>query len=105
MPSLIKVTTAQVKSKADLTVLTLPANIALFQATWLAAHGKYWQGVITPMPIPSDGSDVAPDKDAKCDDSENVAWKDTGIVLPLTVPCSVEVFAHSDGTNQGYSVI
>ena len=99
-------TAKEVQAKADAAVQPLVASIVAFQETWVLTHKGYWQGLRTPTATPKNGADTPPEKNVKpVADAEAKAWAEVAVTMPITLPCSVEVFTHDGPVGKGFSVI
>ena len=68
-----------IETQANARFTEFLAAIGSLQTGYLAAHGRYFQGILTGLP--SNGNPVAPDKSKKpTDQTEN--WTAFGITLP-----------------------
>ncbi len=98
-------TAKDIQDKADAIVGPLIVSIQAVQDVWITTHKGYWQGILTPTAIPVDGVDTVPDNTVKpVNDSEATAWKDLGITVPVTLPCSLAVDTHDGPSGKGYSI-
>ena len=96
-------TLEEVKQEAETYLASLQVEILPLQATYIGTHGKYWQGCLTPKPIPADGVDGTPDPDVSRDDLPS--WEDFGITLPATAPFAISVDEQSyPGTYRAYDL-
>lgn len=97
---------ASTQSDIDTALATLITNINSAQATYLAANGVYWQGLISTTVIPADGNSVAANNLTATPSDQAVTW-DTfmGANKPGTLPAAVYVhtFKKPNGV-QGYRI-
>lgn len=99
-------TAKDIQDKADAIVGPLISDLQTFQDNWVKTHKGYWQGIKTPTTIPQDGTDTVPDLNVKpVQDDEATAWKDIGVTIPSTLPCSIEVHTHDGPLGKGWSAI
>ncbi len=97
---------ASTQSDIDTAVATLISNINSAQATYFAANGVYWQGLISHNTVPADGNSVSADNLSATPADQAVTW-DTfmGANKPGSLPAAVyvHVYKKPDGS-QGYRI-
>lgn len=82
----------------------LAPKIVSRQNAYFAAHGRYWQGILTPSGIPADAADTAPESSVHPSDQLET-WLDfLGVDLPSTFPCSLRIDAYNGPLGHGYTV-
>jgi hypothetical protein len=95
-------TEAEIKTKVDDFLTNLWTTIKAREATYLAANGKYWQGLVTHSVTPAEGADVVPNLTATSKPTD-IAEKWTDVfTVPATMPCSVKVDTYSGPKGIGY---
>lgn len=97
---------ASTQSDIDTALATLITNINSAQATYFAANGCYWQGLISHNTIPADGNSVAANNLSAVPSDQNVTW-DTfmGVNKPGTLPAAVYVHTYKKPNgSQGYRI-
>jgi hypothetical protein len=96
-------TIEEVKQAAETYLASLQTEILPLQATYLGGHGRYWQGLETPRPVPSDGNDGTPDPNVSR--GSLPSWSDFGVTLPASAPFAVSVNEQSyPGTYRAYNL-
>lgn len=97
---------ASTQSDIDTAVATLITNINSAQATYYAANGKYWQGLISHNTIPADGGSVAADNLTSTPSDQVVTWNTfMGANKPGTLPAAVYVHTYKKPNGQqGYKI-
>lgn len=103
-------TLAQVRTAVDARLANLWTNqIQPKQAAFLAARGKYWQGirttVLTALPnnLTADGTtaEVVPDTSVHPTDQAET-WADANISLGATIPMALEIHTYDGLGGMGY---
>ena len=87
-------------TKVNTALANLAAKVQAKQDAYFLAHGRYWQGILTPAVIPVDGTDTKPNLKLKPTDQVE-DWTTLG--LPATIPVSVEVHTHNGPQGHGYT--
>lgn len=80
------------------------------QAAYLAANGRYWQGLITHTAYPKDGATVVPDNLAAKPSYEALDWLDLnypkdGLGNPVAIASQAEIHQYLSVDGPGYVVI
>ncbi len=88
---------AQINAKLQRIAL----SVAIRQAAYLAARGRYWQGIRTHLVPPADGTLAATDPNVHPTD-QTETWADLGIDLDPTLEVMLEVDAYVSTGGQGY---
>jgi len=88
----------------------LESQIAAWQATYLAANGKYWQGLVTHTTYPQDGNTASPDNLSSKPFYEALNWLQVGYpapnAVPLPTPMQTQVHQYVTPTGTcGYQVV
>ena len=92
------------QEKADAALVKFWPFVIEKQDAYLAAHGKYYQGIITPTTVPPLGADRPVDKTKKPHD-QNENWNDVfGVMIPDTLPCSVEIHAYQSLAGHSFTL-
>lgn len=95
---------ASTQSAIDSALSSTLSSIASAQSTYFGTYGKYWQGLISHVTIPADGSSVAADNTSLTPTDQVVTWSTFG-VSPGTIPCALRVDTYKDQDgNHGYTV-
>lgn len=92
---------ASTQAAIDSAVATLLAAIDTAQTTYYGTYGKYWQGLISHVTIPADGSNVAADNLSATPTDQVTTWDDfMGVNKPGTIPAAVrvDVYKKPDGS-------
>lgn len=88
-------------------IVTLLSDLSTFvqtrQATYLAGHGRYWQGVRTPLVVPADGATATVDLTRRPTD-QTETWGDFGVTFPGPIPVSVQIDVYNGPGGHGYTV-
>lgn len=93
--------TGQLLNKVNASLTDMASRLQTSQNSYFAAHGRYWQGVITPAAIPVDGTETAPVLNRKpTDQAED--W--TAVSMPVTIPMAIEVHTHNGPLGHGYTI-
>lgn len=82
------------------------AKIVAKQNAYLAAHGTYWQGIVTPSEIPDDGATVVQDYTRRPTDHVH-RWIDVfaGVdALPDNIPAQIQVDVYGGPLGQGWTL-
>lgn len=91
-----------ISGPAETATAAVKVQVDAMQPAYLAAHGHYWQGILTPIVLPADGVELAADYTVKpTDQAED--WTVLS-VRPLTLPMSVECHVHKGPLGDGYTV-
>lgn len=90
---------ASTQAAIDTAMSTLLANIDAAQATYYASNGRYWQGLISHLTIPDNGSSILANNLSATPTDQVVTW-DTfmGANKPGTIPASVTVDVYQTQT-------
>jgi len=90
----------------DTAVADLITAINAAQVTYLAANGKYWQGLLSHSVIPADGNSVAADQLTQQPSDQSEDWNDfLGEDAPGTLPAAIYVHTYKKPTGvQGYRI-
>lgn len=85
---------------------THAAKIVARQEAYLAAKGRYWQGVITPAVSPDNGAFVTPDYTRRpTDQAERWSTVFSGPdALPSTVPAQISVDVYDGPLGKGWTL-
>ena len=103
-------TLAQVRNVVDARLADLWTNQILpKQAVYLAAHGRYWQGIRTtvltllPNNLTADATtaEVTPDTSGHPTDQAET-WADANINLGATIPMALEIHAYDGPLGKGF---
>ena len=103
-------TLAQLRNAVDARLATLWTNQVLpRQAAYFAAHGRYWQGIVTtdrinlPNTLTADAAaaEMVPDKTRKPTD-QNENWTDAGLPLEATIPMGLCIDVYDGPLGMGY---
>ena len=92
---------ASVQSDIDAALASLLASIDSAQATYFAANGIYFQGLLSHKTIPSDGGTVAADNLSATPSDQAVTWATFG-VTPGTIPAAVRCSTYKSQVGYGY---
>lgn len=97
-------TPAQIRNAVDTWLSNRWSAIQTMQANYLAAHGRYWQGLKTHSVRPADGAETAPDllNDKPTDQAHR--WSDV-FTLPATMPARVTINVYDGPQGRGYEAI
>ena len=98
-------TPTQIRNAVDSRLTTLWGFIQTHQANYLAANGKYWQGLHLLPTVPADGAVVAIDRTQHPTD-QVASWSAAAFdKIPATIEMQLEVFTHNGPDGQGYTGI
>lgn len=92
------------EAKADQILIDLVAALVPVQADYLAAHGRYWQGVRSHPVTPSDGEKTAPDRTRRPTDQAE-SWEDAAVPLPASMEIATAVDVYDGPGGHGYVVV
>jgi len=92
------------KDAVDLEISDLQTQLTTKQADYLAANGKYWQGIAWTPSIPQDGATVATDATVSPTD-QTADWTDAGITVPANAKGRLEVHAYNGPSGKGYVIV
>jgi hypothetical protein len=92
------------RTKVEAWRYSVAAAIASRQNAYLAAHGRYWQGILTPVAVPVEAADTVPDLTLRPTDQME-RWSDflSGLTV-TTIPCSIRIDVYDGPLGQGYTV-
>lgn len=82
------------------------AKIVAKQEAYLAAHGTYWQGIITPATPSDDGASLAADYTLKPTD-QPTSWADvfSGVdALPANIPAQARMDVYNGPLGKGWTI-
>lgn len=99
-------TVAQIRAAIENFRDTHAAKIVARQEAYLAAKGRYWQGIITPAVPPDDGASVVPDY-TRLPTDQAESWADvfSGLgALPSTVPAQISVDVYDGPLGKGWTL-
>ncbi len=97
-------TLAEIRNQVDAALVPIWGRIQTFQAAYLLAHGRYWQGIRNPVVLPADGAEQSLDNSVKpIGQAEN--WADANLSLPVSLPMSIEIHTHDGPQGKGYTGI
>ncbi len=91
------------EAKADRILSDLAAALAPIQASYLGAHGRYWQGLRSHAALPADGNGEAPDLSRKPTD-QTESWQDVRVPLPAAMVIATQVDVYDGPLGRGYIV-
>lgn len=94
--------TPTLQATCDAALTTLQTAVDAYQPSYYAAHGRYWQGLMTPATVPADGALVAPDLTLK---PEGQAEDWSGVSIAATLPFSVQVDRYDGPRGTGYQIL
>ena len=94
--------TGPLLTKVNNAFADLVGRVQSCQATYFITNSRYWQGLLTPVSVPTDGADTAPVLTRHPSDQAD-DWTIVGSLLS-TWPVNVEVFVHDGPNGKGYSV-
>lgn len=94
--------TPTLQATCNVVLTTLQTAVDAYQASYFAAHGRYWQGLMTPPTVPADGALVAPDLTLK---PEGQAEDWSGVGIAATLPFSVQVDRYDGPLGPGYQIL
>jgi hypothetical protein len=99
-------TIAQIRSVVETLKDAVGPVLVRRQNHYFEAHGRYWQGILTPSMPPDDGADCAPDWTCKpTDQAESWADRFSGLdALPATMKAQLRVDAYDGPLGTGWSV-
>lgn len=82
----------------------IAAAIVSRQSAYFVAHGRYWQGLRTPVARPVEAADTTPDLTLKPHDQAE-RWSDflSGLAV-TTIPCSLRIDVYDGPLGHGYTV-
>jgi hypothetical protein len=97
---------ASEQAAIDAAVATLVTAINSAQVTYLAANGRYWQGLISHSTIPADGGSVAADNLTAQPSDQSEDWNDfLGGSAPGSLPAALYVHTYKKPNgSQGYKI-
>ena len=96
-------TLAQVRTKVDNWLTTFWPNVVTRQATYLANHGQYWQGLWTHSVQPTDNADTAPDLLASHPTDQLESWLGTlDDLLPANMPAALKIDVYDGPEEMGF---
>jgi len=81
----------------------LASSVAVKQAAFYAANGRYWQGATTPTDTPRFDAPTAP-KATERISSEAKSYSDLGIKIPTRTPIRFSVDTYNGPQGHGYTV-
>ena len=95
---------ATTQAAIDIAMSTLLSNIDSAQAAYYAAHGKYWQGLISHLTVPDSGVSIEANNLSATPTDQDVTWDAfMGANKPGTIPASVTVDVYQTPTGEwGY---
>jgi len=99
-------TLAQIQAQINNWRDTYAPRIISKQEAYLAAHGRYWQGILTPSAPPDDGASVAADWTRRPTDQLD-RWADVfaaADALPANIPAQIRVDVYSGPGGHGWTV-
>lgn len=94
-------TLAEIRSAVDTWLANRWNAIQNAQANYVAAHGRYFQGLFTHSVRPTDGAETAPDRLADKPTDQAHRWADF-INLPATMPTRIRIDVYSGPIGAGY---
>lgn len=74
------------------------------QSNYFTAKGRYWQGLQTPLVIPTDQNELVVEKTHHPTDQVE-SWEDVSIVLPASLSIALAVHVYDGPLGHGYMVI
>lgn len=92
--------TAAFRTKLNDWLQSRAMEIAGKQANYLAAQGRYWQGLFTPILVPADELELPVDPTRKATD--HPSWAAAAIALPVTAPCQLWCDSYDGPQGVGY---
>jgi len=94
------------KADCDAVVDKLAAfgDLQATQAKFVAANGRYSQGVLTHATVPGDRALLAPSKSRKPTDQDEDWTAGLGENLAATLPCALAVDVYHGPDGQGYGI-
>lgn len=97
---------ASTQADIDAAVASLIADINAAQATYLAANGVYWQGLVSHTVIPADGGSVAADNLTSSPTDQEDTWEDfLGEDAPGSLPAAIYVHTYQKPSGvKGYRI-
>lgn len=96
-------TLAEIRAQCDAKLVTLQAAITSRQTTYAAAHnGRYWQGLITHIIHPSDGSEILPTVGTATPTDQPTVWPAS--LLSTAIPMSLQIDVYDGSSGLGYTV-
>ena len=99
-------TLAQIKTAIETFRSNHAAKIIAKQEAYLASHGTYWQGILTPNSPPDDGATVAADWTKKPTDQAR-RWADVfkdADALPDNIPAQIRVDVYDGPLGKGWTI-
>lgn len=93
-------TLKEIQDKIDARLPALWSAIQARQATYHAAHGRYWQGLRTHGIDPADGNDVLPDVGTLTPSDQPDAWP--AALIASALPMSLRIDVYDGPSGQGY---
>lgn len=97
-------TPAQIQATIDADYAVFGNSIATAQATYFAAHGRYWQGLVTHSVIPADGASVAANQLLLKPSYEAQGWFVLGVAV-LNKPYALEIHQYHGPGYFGFMAI
>lgn len=96
-------TEQQIKAKGDVIIAGVLAKLATFQGNYLAANGRYWQGIFVLPRVPVNGEELPPDLTKKAGGHKD-SWADRGFSFVGDLPVNVAVNEYTSAKVPGYFV-
>ena len=94
-------TPAQIRNAIDDKLASIWSAVQTKQANHLAANGKYFQGILTPVVTPTDGEETAPDETLKPTDQIHT-WSGATFNLPATIPMAIALDSYDGPNGKGF---
>ena len=96
-------TMQQVRDAVDANWASFAATLQTKQATYLGAHGRYFQGLPSHTATPADGNDAAPDSLTATPSYQTDSWASLG-GFPATTKSVIECHQYDGPLGKGYLV-
>lgn len=97
-------TPEEIRADIDQRLAAKAGEIVAKQAAYLAAHGRYWQGLCTHSVIPEDGEELPPDRAAEKPFYQAESWLDLG-GLPETTMSALRIDTYDGPHGKGFVVV
>lgn len=94
-------TLAQIEAAIDTKLAALWSAIQTHEASYFAAHGIYWQGLLTHTVYPADGNSTLPDVGSKTPYYETTPWPNAVVTTALPMALRIDQYVTPNGT-RGY---
>lgn len=94
-------TPAEIRQQVQQWLTNLWSHIQNRQENYLAAHGRYFQGLRTHVVIPLEGAEAAPDAIADKPTDQAEGWADQ-FTLPAAFPCQLRINTYDGPLGKGY---